>query len=133
MSDDDIGASERLQDAPAPDDPRKPESPPKLHRSSWKLVLKRTLREFSNDKCTDLAAALTYFAILSLFPGLLALVSLLGVLGQGTSATTALFGILEQVAPGDTAALLKGPLENAAHSPLPSVRACAGVRPITAR
>ena len=50
MSDDGIGASKRLQDAPAPDDPRKPESPPKLHRSSWKLVLKRTLREFSNEQ-----------------------------------------------------------------------------------
>ncbi|MEN2736389.1 YihY/virulence factor BrkB family protein [Microbacterium sp. X-17] len=127
MSDDDIGASTRLEDAPAPDDPRKPDSPPKLHRGSWKLVLRRTLREFSNDKCTDLAAALTYFAVLSLFPGLLALVSLLGVLGQGTSATTALLGILKQVAPGDTASLLKGPLENAAHSPASGLALALGI------
>ncbi|GAA4141201.1 YihY/virulence factor BrkB family protein [Leifsonia shinshuensis] len=127
MSDDDIGASQRLADAPSPDDPRKPDSPPKLHRSSWRIVFKRTLREFSNDKCTDIAASLTYYAVLSLFPGLLALVSLLGVLGQGKSATTQLVDILKQVAPGDTATLLQGPLQNAAHSPASGIALVAGV------
>lgn len=127
MSDDDIGASQRLADAPSPDDPRKPDSPPQLHRSSWKIVLKRTMREFSNDKCTDIAASLTYYAVLSLFPGLLALVSLLGVFGQGTSATTQLIGILKQVAPGDTAMLLQGPLENAAHSPASGIALVLGI------
>ena len=123
----DIGASERLADAPSPDDPRKPDSPPQLHRPSWKLILKRTIREFSTDKCTDLAAALTYFAVLSLFPGLLALVSLLGVIGQGRAATDALVRILQEVAPGSTATLLKGPLENAASSPASGVALVLGI------
>ncbi|WP_426623403.1 YihY/virulence factor BrkB family protein [Leifsonia sp. McL0607] len=127
MSDDAIGASERLADAPSPDDPRKPDSPPQLHRSSWKVVAKRTVREFSNDKCTDMAAALTYFAVLSLFPGLLALISLLGVLGQGRAATKALVGILQQVAPGSTAKLLEGPLQNATNSPASGVALVLGI------
>jgi len=113
----DVGASKRLADAPSPEDSRKPDTPQHLDKPSWKLVLKRTMREFSTDKCTDIAASLTYFAVLSLFPGLIALVSLLGVIGQGTSATNALMGIITQVAPGSTAKLLQGPIENAVNSP----------------
>lgn len=113
----DIGASARLADAPSPEDSRKPDSPPHLDKPSWKLVLKRTFREFSTDKCTDIAASLTYYGVLSLFPGLIALVSLLGVVGQGSSATTAMLGIIRQVAPGSTAQLLEGPIRNAVNSP----------------
>lgn len=47
------------------------------------LALKRTIAEFGKDQCTDLAAGLTYYAVLALFPAILALVSLLGVFGQG--------------------------------------------------
>jgi membrane protein len=113
----DIGASELLTDAPSPDDPRKPDTPAKVGKPAWKVVVKRTLREFSTDKCTDLAAALTYYGILSIFPAILALVSLLGVIGQGRTATDALLGILRSVAPGSTAQLLRGPIENAVNSP----------------
>ncbi|WP_431219617.1 YihY/virulence factor BrkB family protein [Leifsonia xyli] len=112
-----VGASKRLADAPAPEDSRKPDSPPHLDKPSWKLIFKRTLREFSTDKCTDIAASLTYFGILSIFPGLIALVSLLGVFGQGKSATNAMLGIITSVAPGSTAKLLQGPIQNAVDSP----------------
>ncbi|WP_431246164.1 YihY/virulence factor BrkB family protein [Leifsonia xyli] len=112
-----VGASKRLADAPAPEDGRKPDSPPHLDKPSWKLIFKRTLREFSTDKCTDIAASLTYFGILSIFPGLIALVSLLGVFGQGKSATNAMLGIITSVAPGSTAKLLQGPIQNAVDSP----------------
>ena len=63
---------------PEPDDPRKPESPTDLTKPSLFYVLRKTAREFQQDQCTDLAAALTYYAVLSLFPALLVLVSLLG-------------------------------------------------------
>jgi membrane protein len=68
--------------APAPDDDRKPDSPPDLDKPSWKYIARKTLREFTADQCPDLAAGLTYYAIFSLFPALLALVSLLGIFGQ---------------------------------------------------
>src|SRR5947209_5154759 len=66
-----------------PEDPRKPKSPTELTRPSMMYVLRKTAREFARDQCTDLAAALTYYAVLSLFPALVVMVSLLGVFGQG--------------------------------------------------
>lgn len=79
-----------------------PEKPTDLTKPSWKYVLKKTVREFSADQCTDLAAALTYYAVLALFPALLAIVSLLGVFGQGQQTTDALVGILGGLAPAST-------------------------------
>ncbi|WP_024287528.1 YihY/virulence factor BrkB family protein [Cellulomonas sp. KRMCY2] len=70
-------------DAPEPDDPRKPDSPQDLTAPAWRYVLGRTLREFLRDQGTDLAAALTYWAVLAVAPAALALVSLLGVFGNG--------------------------------------------------
>ena len=49
-------------------------------------MLRKTVREFGDDHCTDLAAALTYYAVLALFPAAIALISLLGVVGQGQSS-----------------------------------------------
>ena len=60
-----------------------PSSEIELRRESWLYAAKRTLREFSRDGATDLAAALTYYAVLSLVPGLLALLSLLSLISGG--------------------------------------------------
>ncbi|MCM3686753.1 YihY/virulence factor BrkB family protein [Kocuria rosea] len=102
----------REHTAPDPEDARKPDSPTELSKPSWGYILKRGLSEFSKDKCTDLAASLTYFAVLSLFPALLALVSLLGVFGQGEATTRAITGWLGQYAPPELTTLLQGPINN---------------------
>jgi len=98
--------------APDPEDSRKPNAPADLEKPSWKFALKRTVKEFSEDQCTDLAAALTYYAMLSLFPALLAVVSLLGVFGQGKSTTDALLGIVQDVAPGAALDTITGTVES---------------------
>lgn len=67
-------------------DAGKVDSPGDLGKRSWFYVLRKAVREFSSDQCTDLAAALTYYAVLALFPAAIALMSLLGVVGQGTKA-----------------------------------------------
>jgi len=67
---------------PDADDPRKPVSPTDLDKHSWSYVLRKTFHEFTEDQCTDLAAALTYYAVLAVFPAALAMVSVLGVFGQ---------------------------------------------------
>ena len=67
---------------PAPDDDRKPESPTDLSKRSWVYGLRKTVNEFTDDQCTDLAAALVYYSVLAIFPAALALVSILGVVGQ---------------------------------------------------
>jgi membrane protein len=107
----------RSADAPAPEHDAKPDSPDDLKKRSWKYVLVKTVREFSSDQCTDIAAALTYFGVLALFPGLIAVFSLLGVLGQGDAAASTVLGIIDDVAPGDTADALRGPIEEIASSP----------------
>ena len=105
------------ESAPSPDDPRKPDSPAEVAKPSWKYVLRKTLREFTADQCTDLAAALTYYAVLSLFPALIALISLLGVVGQGERSTDTILSLVDEVAPGGTADTLRGPLEQFSSSP----------------
>ncbi|GCB42872.1 YihY/virulence factor BrkB family protein [Streptomyces sp. NL15-2K] len=75
-----------------------PDTPTDLPRRSWGAVLKGTLREFKKDELTDRAAALTYYGILALFPALLALISLLGVVGR--SATQEVLDNIQNLAPG---------------------------------
>jgi membrane protein len=77
---------------------RAPESPTKLGKGSWGAVLRRTMREFKDDELTDRAAALTYYGILALFPALLVLVSLLGIVGR--SATNDVLDNITQLTPG---------------------------------
>ncbi|MBT2548035.1 YihY/virulence factor BrkB family protein [Arthrobacter sp. ISL-65] len=103
--------------APAPDDERKPDSPTDVTKPSWKYIAKKTLREFSQDHCPDLAAGLTYYAVLSLFPALLALVSLLGIFGQAEKTTAALLDIVQGIAPGTTTDMIREPIQELTTSP----------------
>ncbi|MFJ9100683.1 YihY/virulence factor BrkB family protein [Streptomyces sp. LUP47B] len=75
-----------------------PDTPTDLPKRSWGAVLKGTLKEFKKDELTDRAAALTYYGILALFPALLALISLLGIVGQ--SASQQVLDNIQKLAPG---------------------------------
>ncbi|GAA1724217.1 YihY/virulence factor BrkB family protein [Isoptericola hypogeus] len=86
---------------PDPDDPRKPESPPDLGKPSWGIAIKGAFREFSDDDCTDLAAALTYYAVLASAPAVLALVSLLGFVGDPEAAIDSIMTTVEGFLPED--------------------------------
>ncbi|MDQ1657679.1 MAG: rane protein [Cryptosporangiaceae bacterium] len=83
-----------------------PSKPTALSGKSWWGVLKRTVREFQNDNLTDWAAALTYYGIQSIFPGLLVLVSLLGLFGKST--TQPLINNIATIAPGPVKDILTG-------------------------
>ena len=61
-----------------------PAAPTRINRRGWGSVLKRTGKEFREDNLTDWAAALTYYGVLALFPALIALISIVGLLGQST-------------------------------------------------
>src|SRR6185312_1020477 len=115
------------QQRPDPDDPRKPESPTDLTKPSLLFALRKTVREFQQDQCTDLAAALTYYAVLSLFPALLALVSLLGVFGRGRQTVDAVLNTASGVVPGDAMNLLRQPLEQLVESPSAGVALVTGL------
>ncbi|MDM8084206.1 YihY/virulence factor BrkB family protein [Cellulomonas cellasea] len=73
----------------------------KAHASSWKHVAGSTLRQFSRDQCQDAAAALTYYAVLASAPALLALVSLLGLVGDSEAIVEDVLGIASSVVPAE--------------------------------
>src|SRR6476661_11243246 len=102
--------------APDANDARKPSSPRDLEKPSWKYIARKTFREFSKDQCPDLAAALTYYSVLSIFPALLALVSLLGLFGDAQKTTSALLDIVQGIAPGETVKTLRPVVEELAGS-----------------
>jgi membrane protein len=93
---------------------RAPDKPTKLPARAWGEVVKRTVREFGDDNATDWAAALTYYAILSIFPALIALVSILGLIGQ--SATKPLLDNLGSFAPGPAHQILANALQGLSQS-----------------
>ncbi|NUR86005.1 MAG: YihY/virulence factor BrkB family protein [Nonomuraea sp.] len=82
----------------------KPARPAELPRRAWWSVLKRTVIEFRDDRVQDLAAALTYYAVLSIFPALIVLVSVFGLLGRRDTAT--LVGNLVVLAPDEVRSLI---------------------------
>jgi membrane protein len=92
------------------------------HRNewSWWAVIKRAVREFRADNVTDWAAALTYYGVLSIFPAIIALVSVVGLLGS--SATSSLLANLRAFTPGPA----KDVLTNAVHG-LASSRGTSGL------
>ena len=86
-----------------PDDSAKPDSLGDLRRESWTYVARRTVREFSKDQCTDLAAALVYYSVLAIFPAAIALLSVVGLVGQADQTVTTLTSVLEDVGAGSVA------------------------------
>ncbi|GAA3209980.1 YihY/virulence factor BrkB family protein [Oerskovia jenensis] len=99
---------------PAPDDPRKPDSPTDLPRRSWKHVARTTFRQFSRDQCLDLAAALTYYAVLASAPALLAVVSLIGLVGDSEKIVAQVLDVASSVVPADAMATIEPLVEQVA-------------------
>jgi membrane protein len=102
--------------APAPDDPRKPDEISEITKPSWKYVLRKTAREFSADQATDLAAALTYYGVLAIFPALLAFVSIIGLFDSAQETTNSLLDLLAGLVPATTLDAIQEPIENLAAS-----------------
>jgi membrane protein len=90
---------------------RRPEGPPHARKGSVLQTLKRTFSEFSEDNLTDSAAALTYYAILSIFPALLALVSIVGLVGDPHTVTKEMTTLVTSIGPASAANTFKGPIE----------------------
>jgi len=89
-------------------------------------TLKRTVQEFQEDNLTDWAATLTYYGLLALFPALIVLVSLVGLLGDPESTTNTLTDIVTKIGPDSAASTFEGPIKQVTES-----RATAGFALIT--
>ena len=87
----DVGDNKQVPSPPGVPPSAGPDSPTQLRAKGWLAALKRTFTQFSDDNVSDWAAALTYYGVLSIFPGALVLVSVLGLLssnGRGTVQDT---------------------------------------------
>jgi membrane protein len=91
---------------------RTPEGPAHARSGSLGQTLKRTLSEFSEDNLTDAAAGLTYYAILSIFPALLALVAIVGLVGDPQTITKELTSLVSSIGPASAAQTFKAPIED---------------------
>jgi membrane protein len=110
----DINDTSERAEAPPPDDRRKPDAPTDLKKRTWMHVLRSTMAQFSRDQCTDLAAALTYYAVLAAAPALLALVSVLGLVSNGGQAVERVIGTMDGVLPPDVLSVVEPLIQNAA-------------------
>lgn len=104
-----------------------PASLRRLPLRGWLFAAKKSVKEFSKDGCTDLAAALTYFSVLSIFPALLALVSILGLVGEPEETKATVLGVLEQMGTSKAKDVIGGPLENMVNSPAAGIGLIAGL------
>jgi membrane protein len=93
---------------------RVPDDPADLGGGSWLAAARRALKEYKDDDLQDRAAALTYFGIQSIFPGLLVMVSLLGILGK--SATQPLINNLTKAVPGSARTIITSAVTHLQHS-----------------
>jgi len=80
--------------------------------TGWWPTIKRTAKEFQEDNLTDWAAALTYYGLLSLFPALIAMVSLIGIFGDPRSTTESLTKIITEIGPASAAETFEGPIKS---------------------
>src|SRR3954451_22056221 len=88
----------------------KPDDPTDLPGRAWFAILKRGAKEFQDANLTDWAAALTYCGVMSLFPMLIVLVALLGVVGQESTINT-MIDSLRTAGLSDVAKNVQGPLD----------------------
>jgi membrane protein len=79
-------------------------------------TLKRTGLEFQEDNLTDWAATLTYYGLLALFPALIVLVSIVGLVGDPQSTTNTLTDIVTKIGPDSAAATFEGPIRQVTES-----------------
>jgi membrane protein len=88
-----------------------PQTPTDLGKRSWLGTGKRVVSEFRDDNLTDWAAALTYYAVLSLFPAFIAMISILGLVVDPATITRVVTDVVAQLGPADAVNTFKGPIE----------------------
>ena len=100
-------------DSPTSDSPRADYAPEGTDaRPSLLATLKRTFTEFSEDNMTDWAAALTYYGLLSLFPALIALVSIIGLVADPATVTQKVTQIVSSLGRSSAAQTFAGPIKS---------------------
>jgi membrane protein len=88
-----------------------PASPTDIPAGGWWNTAKRAFAEFRDDDMQTWAAALTYYAVLSLFPALIVLVALIGLVGQYPQTSDSILNIVGSIGPKSAVDTLRGTIE----------------------
>ena len=88
-----------------------PKTPTDLGKRSWLGTGRRVIAEFRDDNLTDWAAALTYYAVLSIFPAFIAMISILGLVVDPATITRVVTDVVAQLGPESAVNTFKGPIE----------------------
>jgi membrane protein len=91
-------------------------TPGDLPKRAWGPTLVRTLKEFKDDKLQHWAAALTYYAVLSIFPALLVMVALVGLLADPATVTKFLTDVISSLGPASAVDTFSAPIESVTRS-----------------
>src|SRR3954452_6859732 len=106
--------------APAADrqhsDHAAPDAPTEVPAGGWWNTAKRAFAEFRADDMQSWAAALTYYAVLSLFPALLVLVALIGIVGEYPKTSDSILNIVGSIGPKSAVNTLRGTIEGVVKS-----------------
>lgn len=89
-----------------------PNSPLELRPPDWKESVKRAIKEFKEDRATLTSAGMAFYWFLSIFPGMLAFASLLGVFNVGQDTINNLTGDITDVLPGGAGEMLTSAIED---------------------
>lgn len=87
-----------------------------LSLDAWKDVARRTAKGTKEDQLTDRAAALTYYGVLAIFPALIVLVSLIGLVGEPEETSSSVTRTLEDLLPEDVVSIVEDPITSIARS-----------------
>jgi membrane protein len=104
-------------DAPAPAASRQPseaaapDAPTDIPAGGWLNTAKRAFAEFRDDDMLVWAAALTYYGVLSLFPALLVLVALIGLVGEYPRTSDTILDVVASIGPDSAVQTLRGTIE----------------------
>jgi membrane protein len=93
-----------------------PDSPTDLRKRSWFGTGKRVVSGFRDDNVTDWAAALTYYAVLSIFPAFIALISILGLVVDPQTITRVITDTVSQLGPQSAVNTFTGPIQDIANN-----------------
>ena len=96
------GTRPHRADHARPRGPAQARRPADIQKRTWCYVARKVRREFSDDQCTDLAAALTYYGVLAIFPAVLALSAILGLVGQAEKSVQTVLDVIQPLSPRTT-------------------------------
>ncbi|GAA1829504.1 YihY/virulence factor BrkB family protein [Agromyces salentinus] len=87
------------------------DSPIRVSRHEWRLIAIRTWHEFRINQSADIASALTYYAVLTVFPATLAGLAILGAFGTAQEVTRDVLAVVSDLGGGSIVGALGQPIE----------------------